>query len=278
MKCSKCDSEIPSQSKFCLTCGEPVVLNRTTNVSEAPENKKKKIGFWAAITGLVIVVIILALKLHGMMVAQSTPVPNPQQAPVVNVPPLPGGPQPSVLNTDVQNPPLKPDEKPQPPADVVAYLEHLSRVEKMRQDVCAKELNDLIAQAPQIIAKAFSFDENFEEPDSAGELSGKASQYAREWQQISAYFLTVRPPEACNALAGKYYDSLREFIVFMNAFQYAASKTDLAKLKQIQRDQTSIDEKLTAADQELASVCNKYGIQKSFSIQADTGKTPLLGF
>ena len=276
VKCSKCGNEIPSQSKFCLTCGESIISNRTTNISEAPESRKKKTGLWAAITGLAIVAIILALKLHGMRVMQATPVPNPQQTPVVNAVPIPGGPQPNVLDTNVEKTPI---EKPQPPADVVAYIEHLKKVEKFRQDVCARELNDLIATAPEMIAKAFSFDEDIDDEKSGtSEMAGKAGQYSKEWQQIGAYFLSIKPPQTCAALAGKYYDSLREFIIFMNGIQDAVGKTDVAKLKQIQRDQVSVDQKLISADQELAQVCNQYGIEKSFSIQADSSKTPILGF
>jgi hypothetical protein len=224
-------------------------------------------------------VVIAAIFLTGRgRVTQAVPVPNPQQAPVVNAPGVPGLPQPSVLNTDVEKPPLKPDEKPQPPADVIAYLEHLKRVEKYRQDLCAKELNDLIAMAPQMISKVYDFDEDVDPKSPTNDLYSQASKYSQEWQQIAAYFASVPPPQACNQLAGKYYESLIEFIKFMNSFRGAIAKSDVAQLKNIQRDQTSVDEKLTASDQELAKVCNQFGIDKTFSIQGDTGRTPLLGF
>ena len=281
VKCDKCGQEVPSESKFCLSCGQPVSAARADlQPSGLP---RRRLGIAAAVAGLCIVAAaatVLALKPWGGKVTQVEPVPNPQHAPVVKAPTLPNPPQPSVLDTDVKNPPLnlKKEEKPGPPADVIAYLEHLKRVEKLRQDVTAKELNDLVAKAPDLIAKAFPFDENFEESATPREMSGEASRFTQEWQQISAYFLSVRPPEACASLAGKYYDALREFIMFMGRFQEATNKLDVAKLKDIKRDQVSVDQKLSSADQELAQVCNQIGMEKTFTIQSDTGQTPITGF
>ena len=281
VRCSKCGQEVPSESRFCPSCGQPIsAAHSEITASELP---KKRAGTWAALAGLCIVAAvagILALKPWGGKVTQVEPVPNPQHAPVVHAPPLPSPPQPNVLETDVKNPPLdlKKEEKPGPPVEVVAYLEHLKRVEKMRQDVTAKELNDLVAKAPDLIAKAFPFDENFEESSAPRELTGQASRFTQEWQQISAYFLSVRPPEACRLLASRYYDALREFVIFMGKFQEATGKLDLAKLKDIKRDQVSVDQKLNGADQELAQVCNQNGMEKTFTIQSDTGQTPITGF
>jgi len=278
VKCSKCGNEIPSQSKYCLSCGTPVSgARREVPTQAAP---KKSIGLWAVMAALVILAAVALLFAFSKgKVTQVRPVQNAPQAPVVNPPPVPSTPQPGVLQTDVEKPPLNLEkQKTEPPADVVAYLEHLKRVEKARQDTSAKELNDLVAKAPDIIAKAFPFDEDFEAPQSGKELSGQASQFSKEWQQIASYFLSVQPPQACALLAGKYYDSLREFVSVMGSFQDAVGKTDLAKLKQIKRTQASVDQKLTAADQELGNVCRRFGIEKTFSVQADTGQTPLLGF
>lgn len=273
MKCGKCGDEIPSQSKFCLSCGEPV----TGDGAEAPAStaREKQLRLVGAAAGLCVVAlaVFLVLVARGSRVTQPPPVPNPQQAPVLHVPAMPDVPQPSVLATDVQRP-----EKAQVPPEVVAYLEHLRRVEKARQDMSARELNNLVAMAPDMISRAFTLDEDIGEQPDTRALSGQASQFSREWQQISQYFLSVQPPEACAPLAGKYYDSLREFIIFMGSFQDAVARTDVARLQQIKRDQVSMDQKLTAADKELARVCSRFGMEKSFAIQADTGQTPLLGF
>ena len=283
MKCSKCGNEIPSQSRFCLTCGESIISNRTTNISEAPESRKKKTGLWAAITGLAIVAIILALKLHGMRVTQATPVPNPQQTPVVNAVPIPGGPQPNVLDTNVEK---TPEEKPEPPADVVAYLEHLKKVEQTRMALQEREISTLSV----ILTKRFgdqwtrilkwSEDEdNTEDAERTPqeEISRDLSALSRDWQLLARYFLSVQPPAGCQDLYTKYYSFLIDVISTMGKLQDLAVKGDL-NVMQMQGKSGHIDEKLISADQELAKVCNQYGIDKSFSIQSDSSQTPLLGF
>lgn len=279
MKCSKCGTQILPTSRFCQACGQPVASANTEGVAESP---RRSIGLWAALAGLCVVVaiILVILKPWSGKVTQAARVQSPQQVPVVRSPSIPSPSQPNVLNTEVRNTPIESDksEKPEPPADVVAYLDHLSKVEKMRQDIAAKELNELLAGAADIIAKAFPFDENFDESSAPKDLSMKAEQFSREWQNVSAYFLQVQSPPACNTLAGNYYDALRQFITFMNSFQDAAARADLAKLKEIRRDQVRVDEKLSAADQELERVCKQFDIPKRFSIKSDTGQTPLLGF
>lgn len=280
MKCSKCGGEIPAESRFCLSCGE--IVSESPRQTPAAQPPKKRTALWAGLAGLVLVavVVVIALGMRGSRVAEVSPVPAPQQAPVVNVPGMPSAPQPSVLDTDVEKPPLdlKKDEKPEPPAEVIAYLEHLKKVEKARQDITAKELNDLVAMAPELIAKAYPLDGNFDESQAPKELSKQVSRYTQEWQQIAQYFVSVRPPDACADLAGKYYDALRDFVGFMGRFQESISKQDLAGLQQMKKDHVSVDQKLSAADNALAQVCNRFGIEKSFRIQSDTGQTPLMGF
>lgn len=279
VKCSKCGAEISPTSRFCQACGQPVASADTQGAVEFP---KRPVGVWAALTGLCIVVaiILIILKPWSGKVTQATRIQSPQQVPIVRSPSIQSPSQPNILNTEVRNTPVEPtnSEKPEPPADVVAYLDHLSKVEKMRQDITAKELNDLVEGAANIIAKAFPFDEDFDESSAPKDLSAKAEQFSKEWQNVSTYFLQVQPPPACHTLAGNYYDALREFITFMNSFQDAAGRADLAKLKEIKRDQVRIDQKLSAADQELERVCKQFDIPKQFSIKSDTGQTPLLGF
>lgn len=278
MKCNNCGTEIPSQSRFCPSCGRPVSVAAAREVtSSAP---RKPLGLWAAIVGLCIAVAALAafiLASRGNKVTQATPVPSPQQAPVLNAPQVPSAPQPNVLNTDVQKPKTEEPKKEVPP-EVLAYLEHLKKVEKMRQDVTAQELNNLVAKAPELIAKAYGLDEDVDESSAPKALSNQASQFSKEWQQIAQYFVSVPAPEPCGQLARSYYDALGEFIRFMNTFQGAVNSTDLAKLKDLKRSQVSVDQKLTAADTELSNVCRKFGIDKSFSIVSDTGQTPITGF
>ena len=275
MKCDRCGQEISAEADTCPKCGQTVVESKKPSSRQS----KRNIGILASLVGLVVVAVavLLIFKPWKSKIIEVTPVPSPQQTPIVKAPSLPPTSQPDILESKARSTPTEVN-KQAPPPEVVAYLDHLSKVEKMRQDVTAKELNDLVAGAKDIIAKAFPFDEDVDESSATRELSAKAAQFSKEWQQISAYFLQVQPPPACSTLAGKYYDALREFITFMTAFQDATMQSDVSKLKDIRRDQVSVDQKFLEADEELTRVCKQFEIEKTFSIRADTGQTPLVGF
>lgn len=289
MKCRKCGAEIPAQSKFCLSCGEAV----SSGTAEAPSPAvvpKKRLGLWGAIAGLCVVALLvfLALKLQGSRVTQATPPPNLQQTPVLRAPASPDSPQASVLQTDVQKPPLdlkKPEQQP-PPEEVVRYLEHLKRVEQARMALQEKEITALGTLLAQAWAAPFKRMLELTDPDVADVGDDTASQaemkktfatLTREWQQLSAYFLSVPAPTQCQVLAGKYYDALREVIIHFGKVQSCMINQDM-NVMNMRGKSRSIDEKLVAADGELANVCRVHNVDKTFSIQADVSQTPLLGF
>lgn len=287
MKCGKCGNEIPSQSRFCLACGEPV----STGSSETPARPipKRRLGLFAAIAGLCLVgaAVLLAFIVHGSKVTQATPVPNPQQTRVLNAPAPPNGPHPNVLQTDVQKPPLdlKKEEKPQPPPEVVAYLAHLKRVEDARLALQERHIRILTAMLAQAWAEPLQKMLDLTDPEarddeltkSGANLKKEMSNLTREWQQLSAYFLSVQPPPQCQALAGKYYDALRDVISYIGKLQTYFANQDLNAMS-MRGQSRPIDEKLLAADQELAKVCRENNVEKTFSIHADIAQTPVLGF
>lgn len=274
MKCIKCGNEIPSQSKFCLSCGEAVPTRSETPAPHAPP--KKGLGIWAVLAGLVIVILAIALGFYvrGSRVTEATPLPNPQQAPVLNAPATPNGPQPNVLQTDVEKPPLP--EKAPPPPEVVAYIEHLKKVDQARENLQSKEIEVLLNMVP-VAAKAqyekmFQMtdpDSNSSELDTSTEISKAVNQLNRNWQQLCRFFLSVQAPEPCAALAGAYYGALGDVVKQMTDVNQMLAKAQLGSLQVSKGKSGSIDDKLDNADRELAAVCSKYGIDKSFTIRSD---------
>ena len=277
MKCSKCGTEIPSGSKFCSGCG--VAASREGQITGAQPAQKKS-GFAPAIVGLCVVVILavlLAWYIKGQRVAGLGPTAVPNQPPVLSGPQSPANTGPGVLQapkTDAKQP-----EKKEVPPEVVAYLEHLKKVELYRQQVYSKELQAVIAGASESIMKAMPFDLEEENPKKpTDDLAKKTMDFTKEWQQVSAYFLQVQAPPDCGQLAAKYYDSLGTFVKFMGRFQESVSKNDVAGLNAIKSDGGELDKKFIDADAELGKVCGKFGIEKTFSIRGDAGQTPMLGF
>jgi len=77
VRCSKCGQEVPSESRFCLSCGQ--LISTTQFDVPASELSKKRIGIWAALAGLCIVAAVagvLALKPWGGKVTQALPDPG----------------------------------------------------------------------------------------------------------------------------------------------------------------------------------------------------------
>jgi len=283
MKCTKCGNEVPSESKFCLSCGQPISAR-----SEAPAPTpapKKSLGVWAVVAGLLIVAlaVIFGFFIRGSKVTQAPPIPNPQQAPVLKAPATPNSPQPNVLKTDVEKPPLQP--KAPPPPEVVAYLEHLKRVDAMRLALQDKEITVFLTMLGQASAEPMRKMLELTDPDvpdvkddeTIVKAKKEMSDLTARWQQLSAYFLSVPAPPQCQALAGKYYDALRDVIVYVGKLQTFLTNQDLG-VASMRGKSKPIDQELAEADTELASVCTQYGIQKSFSIAGDMTQTPVLGF
>jgi ribosomal protein S26 len=97
LKCIKCGSLIPEQSKFCMTCGEPVVVKKAAPVVEKPP-VRKKYSLIAMIIALLLVAIIaslIALKGRGDKLLSASS-PNGIQSPVLRAPAVSGVPQPGL--------------------------------------------------------------------------------------------------------------------------------------------------------------------------------------
>ncbi len=278
MKCSKCGTEIAPEARFCASCGLPVSGEGGGTPSAG---SRKKTGLVAAIAGLfavALIAVLLSAWLKGQRVADMGPTQAPGQPPVLSGPNAPANRGPGVLQApDIE---AKQPEKKEVPPEVVAYLEHLQKVEAMRQAVYSKELQAVMASASEAMMKAlpFDWDQEGEIKKPGDELARKSMDFTREWQQVSAYFLQVKAPPDCGILASKYYDSLSTFISFMGKFQDAVGKNDIPALNGVKADAGTLDEKFNGADSELGKVCDKFGLEKSFKIRGDAGQTPVFGF
>ena len=276
MKCTKCGNEIPSQSKFCLSCGQPIAVRSETPAPSAVPRKRTAV--WAVLAALVIVAlaVVFGVFLRGSKVTQAPTIPNPQQPPVLNAPATPNSPQANVLKTDVEKPPLKTTEKPPPPPEVIAYLEHLKKVDQARENLQSREIEILLNMVPAAMKaqyeKAFNMDNpegNISEMDTSAEISKAINQLNRDWQQLCQFFLSVQAPEPCANLAGAYYSALGDVIKQVTNLNQMLAKAQLGSLEVSKGKSGSIDDKLDGADRELGAVCSKYGIDKSFAIKSD---------
>lgn len=289
MKCARCGAEIPTQggTRFCPSCGAAVSLRRPESTGSA-SMPKKKLTIWTVVASICIAGIILGavvLAKRGGKVTQIPEVPPVKQPPVTQQTGLPEAKQPGVLKTDVEKPPLsaKTPEKNAPPPEVLAYLEHLKKVEEARVGLKEKEEAELINMMVHIqldpLKEVLSWSDtdtsNKNEEDPQQKAIREMSELSKEWQQLARFFVSVQPPEPCHNLATKYSEMLADVISSVGDIQDFLRKADVGTLVKMQGKSSRIDQKLSAADEELGKVCSQYGIEKSFSIQPDAGMSPL---
>ncbi len=290
MKCEKCNAAIPDKSKFCLVCGASV--EKKVDVSEEPiadtpsvESKTKLIAIITALVIIALIAVFMALSNKGSKLTSANKVDG-EQMPILNAPspnevPQPGvlqanpanvGPQTGLLQGAENEPPA---QKPAPPAEVLAYLEHVKKVEQYRQTMRLD-----LSPAFDMLAKANSLKGEFEQEaaDAAKQSIDKEySNYVSKWQQIAAYFNSVPAPPPCQTLAGAYGDALGKYSAIMIKIQYSLIKKDINTLMQMKdKAQGEVDQSLINADNELSTVCKTYGINKSFAVQPDKGMDSLL--
>lgn len=313
LTCSKCGSKIPAQSRFCLSCGAPVQqpaqqMVRPVRPSgpappparpEVPQaaRPKRRIKAVAVVVGLLIALLALLLCFHirGARLLQAARPSNPQQLPILRapsvgvpngpsvlVPPaIPNPPQPGILQSEA--PKASPESGP--PADVVAYLDYVRRVDAYRlqlQDMekgyLYKLLPDLLSDLKKLQGDSQNVDVDPEEfSKSKEQVSGQASKdmdtLINQWQTVLVSFRKVPAPESCQTLAWKYSDALGEVVLSSTDILRKLANKDLS-LTGMQNQSSKIDSKLDASDSEVSAICQRFGIRKSFTIQSDRGNVP----
>jgi hypothetical protein len=250
MVCRKCGDIVPAGSKFCANCGTPVRASRETGPTRPP--KKLAIGAIIAALAVLLLLAFLALHLsHGKVMDADSPV-VPPKSPVLSA----------------ESP--KPAPEKTPPADIVAYIDHVRKIEARRGDMRVD-----LTPAFALMGKANSMREDAEEEsrdEKKHDISNGLDAYTQKWQQLVQDFNAVRPPSGCEQLAGSYGTALGQYSKIMIQIETALSKQDLGALMAMQGNaQSAVDTCLVQADGDLTKVCDTWGISKDFSITPDRG-------
>lgn len=289
MNCKKCGKDMPDQSKFCPDCGAPSVLDTrqevtvqrpsgVRHVTERAEPPKKKLAILAMLAGLAVaaLAIFLFLNMRGPKILETDAVPNLGNTPI--------------LNTDAQPPSVEinPQEAQQVPPEVIAYLEFLKSTEQHRISLQQREVGAMTAiAATSSIEPLKEMLRELDGPmdgsptDAAPSQQGQQAeqmlqQITTEWQTLLEDFLRVPAPEGCQTLAGKYSDALGSVVKVQIELAGAISKLDIQAANAVLPESQIVDDKLDAADGELGTVCQQFGITKSFSILSDRRKPGVL--
>jgi len=217
------------------------------------------VALLAALAALLLVAIALLIFLllrKGEKVTDATRLPSPGQ--------------PAVLSAPVR--PATPESKP--PPEVVAYLEHVRKIEGKRRDM-RLDLTpafDMLKQAEALKGEV----EDEERSASDKSISSGVDEYTKQWQDLTEEFNSVNSPPQCAQLAGAYSTALGKYSAAMIKIQVSYQKKDIGALMGMQGSaQADVDTSLIQADQELSTVCTNYGIKKTFAISPDKGMDSL---
>jgi hypothetical protein len=293
MKCARCASEIPTQSQFCMRCGTPVAVTQpggpptlasSVAVAQLGPNKAKIAVLAAALLLLAIALFfgLRALRPSGKLVQSSEtgaaigPLTE-RSGRVANTGPL----------TDRVEAPTPPA-----PVDVVDYLKFLKEVERQRVTLHRQQVSEALKQSTALTAGNLlgEMSENPEERhrQDYANFQQALAQMLQQWQTLSQTFLSRPAPASCATLQSKYYDVLgktSEAVAAVgNSMSQAMSGNPGAALDTLTGMQGSgmgsaskaVTDACSAADAELAAICQKFNIHKDFDIKDDLGGANLL--
>ena len=303
MKCQRCSAEVPGAAQFCMKCGSPVMAAQPAGgITMArslavPVDKRSKAPLIAGITAALLLLALALFFGYRALTDRTAKVPTGTR--VVDAPGVtPSGSGLVDKNARVQPPSRLTDvpgrvQAAQPqPVDVIDYLRFLKDVERRRVAMAKKHLAqtlEISATLPKGNIEAFLKNDEAEISQGINQnyanMQAKLSGFQQDWNQLSNYFLSKQPPQSCAKLRDLYYDALGKtagsIVQISNSFSQALGGDPSSALESLSgmrgSASASIDRSCRAADEELASVCDKFRITKEFDITPDGGGSPLLG-
>ncbi len=294
MRCSRCNAELAANAAYCSRCGTPLGAS-PIEADAAAEGAGRRRWPWIAAAALLLAA--LAGIAGWQLLGRSGKVGG---APAVQAA---GGAVAGGLaqrSERVAPPPLTTDRSrtapgPADPTPIIDYLSFLKDVERRRLVLTKNHTSETLKQSASITAGNLSAEMMGREEDiqAAHRATYDSFQQAlarmnTEWQQLSQYFLSKQPPQACVALRDKYYEVLKTttaaILQVSTAMSQAMAGNPSAALDQLHQMKGSgmgsashaVTTACVEADTELANVCDQFRLKKDFDIRDETGSSSLL--
>lgn len=173
------------------------------------------------------------------------------------------------------------------PKDVLDWLKHLERIEKLRKDLGTEEIAGLLSQlamlqgvgATEEAMKGLLDDGSEGEPvPPSKEIGDEASKQKARWRNLIADFDSLPPPTECIPIRNSYSQCLGETQAMIGeVLDTVRSANDDPKaavaglMKMRGKSESRIDIAAKQTDGGVQDICDKYGATKWFSISADVG-------
>lgn len=171
------------------------------------------------------------------------------------------------------------------PDDVRRWLEHLERTERMRGELCIRQISSAMVDkmglgsgasldmAKKILANP---DEDPTPPDK--EMADSNKRHDASWGDLESDFHSLPPPAECVPIRDKYQLTLAEtraMIEEITSHLEGAAENPQAAIEALQRmigtSSGRIDKNGVETDRLIGAICARYDTPKWFSISGDFG-------
>jgi soluble cytochrome b562 len=308
MNCPRCGKPLAGGAAFCMHCGQMLAggaaqrpAQQMTGAMPAyapsaiaiPADVKKR-NTWLAIgiSAAVLLLLFFGLNATGALHLGTKP---PDQATLNARGQLTdstlqakGGPtNPTLAATRVTM-----------PDDIRNWLEHLARIERKKQALTNKQLeqaHELQGElqgasgltSPEDVSKMSDPDYNsFPSIEKAGAM---IAQLQPDWKDLQKEFDSVPPPKECQPIADQYdsgfdamietFDEIEKIVNGINLTDQKQMKSSVDDARKAGRSsRRGIDGSFEKTDDLVQKICDKYETRKWFKIDAHGGSTGLMGF
>lgn len=161
-------------------------------------------------------------------------------------------------------------QQPMPPADILAYLRALERIERKRRSLSSgaggvfELLNAAIGLVQSINPEAA---DSAQADASRQRITAGFARYRMAYLQLLRQFRAIPPPTACQQLALSYERALVMHVQTIQELEQAMATRDISKpLFALLTVDRKLKSALNVADNALATVCYRYSIPKFFRI------------
>lgn len=287
--CTRCGAPLPGGAKFCMNCGQPAPAAAVAAggpASLVQTQPKSNAGVWWALGAiLAIAAILFGLGAAGILRLRSADKAGPMLV-------QPGPDQGKLLVKRADDPPpvlqRNQDDPIRMPDDVRAWLEHLERIERAKQELQRDQMDDLMISMrsiEQLVLGAAT--EGLMDPDAPDNPTAGVNDFlpvekmTADWKELRRRFNQDGPPcpEECKPLKDEYDGALAQVPGVLNDIGSITGnlfdpekKSKIKDLREIQQNHREyIDKPLTKSDRMVGQICDKYETKKWFDIKVDSG-------
>ena len=273
MQCPKCAFDAGT-ARFCSQCG--------TSFDAALPRKRNYLPFVIAGGAILAIFGVLVatglLQLGGRTGDAALIVPGGSQDVSLRKGAGPGGPNLSVSST--APPPTVAEEGLGMPDDVRKWLEHLKRIDKIREAYNSSYAMTLIGKVGSLKPGTF-LDEDaaaIDEAQRKAAANGLTGDVDNFFAKLTQDFQSLAPPAECAGIAGEYSGVLLETRAMLGQIDQAISNLDIHSLESLQgTTYVRLDAKADGTNSLIDAICAKYQEPNKYEVFVDRGNSLSLG-